>query len=142
MGKLIGPDFISLQVRDLEAAKLFYMKHLSLTPADRSPPGAVVFNTAPIPFAIRNPMIDLPAAERLGGGVSIWLACDDADFFHERLKTGGVTILSPLQDGPFGRFFTFQDLDGYAVTLHTKTEHLAQGSPRPSQPSSSLKSGS
>ena len=127
MSKLIGPDFISLQVRDLEAAKRFYVKHLSLTLADRSPPGAVLFNTTPIPFAIRKPMIDLSASERLGWGVSIWLACDDADLFFERLKAEGVTLLSQLQDGPFGRFFTFQDLDGYAVTLHTKTVHLAKG---------------
>ena len=127
MSKLIGPDFISLQVRDLEAAKLFYMKHLSLTLADRSPPGAVLFDTTPITFAIRKPMIDLSASERLGWGVSIWLACDDADTFHERLKADGVTILSPIQDGPFGRFFSFQDLDGYAVTLHTKTAHMAKG---------------
>ncbi len=127
MTKLIGPDFISLQVRDLEAAKFFYMKHLSLTLADRSPPGAVLFNTTPIPFAIRKPMIDLSASERLGWGVSIWLACDDADLFFERLKTEGVTLLSQIQDGPFGRFFTFQDLDGYAMTLHTKTVHLAKG---------------
>jgi predicted enzyme related to lactoylglutathione lyase len=126
MSKLIGPDFISLQVRDLEASKLFYTKHLSLSLADRSPPGAVLFDTTPIPFAIRTPMIDLSASERLGWGVSIWLACDDADSFHERLKNAGVTILSPLQDGPFGRFFTFQDLDGYAVTLHTKTAHMAK----------------
>jgi predicted enzyme related to lactoylglutathione lyase len=127
MSKLMGPDFISLQVRDLEASKLFYTKHLSLSPADRNPPGAVLFDTTPIPFAIRTPMIDLSASERLGWGVSIWLACDDADSFHERLKDAGVTILSPLQDGPFGRFFTFQDLDGYAVTLHTKTAHIAKG---------------
>src|SRR5580692_6044821 len=105
MGKLIGPDFISLQVRDIEAATLFYTTHLRLTPADRSRPGAVLFNTTPIPFAIRTPMIDLSASARLGWGVSIWLACDDADSFHERLKNAGVTILSPLKDGPFGRFF-------------------------------------
>ena len=81
MSKLIGPDFISLQVRDLEASKLFYTKHLSLSLVDRTPPGAVLFDTTPIPFAIRTPTIDLSASERLGWGVSIWLACDDADSF-------------------------------------------------------------
>ena len=123
MSKTIGPDFISLQVRDLEASKLFYTTHLNLALADRSPPGAVLFDTTPIPFAIRNPMIDLSASERLGWGVSIWLACDDADALHEQLKNAEVTILSSLQDGPFGRFFTFQDLDGYSITLHTKTAY-------------------
>jgi predicted enzyme related to lactoylglutathione lyase len=120
MTKLIGPDFIALQVRDLEASKRFYIERLGLSLADRSPPGAVVFATTPIPFAIRAPLVDLSAAERLGWGVALWLACDDADAFHERLTAAGVTVLSPPQDGPFGRFFSFQDPDGYAVTLHTK----------------------
>src|SRR6202021_3108447 len=111
MNKLIGPDFISLQVRDLELSKRFYTENLNLVVAQRSPPGAVLFDTTPIPFAIRTPMIDLSASERLGWGVSIWLACDDADSFHERLKNSGVNILSPLQDRTFGRFFTFQNLD-------------------------------
>ncbi len=33
-------------------------------------------------------------------------------------KRGGV-ILSPLADGPFGRFFVAGDPDGYAITFHT-----------------------
>ena len=74
-------------------------------------------------------MIDLSASERLWlGACPSRLACDDADLFYgERLKTEGVThTLAALRDGPFGRFFTFQDLDGYAVTLHTKTVYLAK----------------
>ena len=124
MSKVIGPDFVSLQVRDLDASKNFYMKHLGFVLAKMSPPGAVLFDTSPIAFAIRKPMIDLSASERMGWGVSIWLACDDADAFHERLMAAGVTLLTPLQNGPFGRFFTFRDPDGYAVTLHTKTAHM------------------
>lgn len=127
MTKLIGPDFIALQVRDLEASKRFYTEHLGLSPTHRGPPGAVVFDTTPIPFAIRTPLVDLSASELLGWGVSLWLACDDANAFHERLTAKGVTILSPLQDGPFGRFFSFQDPDGYAITLHTITPHTAHG---------------
>jgi catechol 2,3-dioxygenase-like lactoylglutathione lyase family enzyme len=119
MAKLIGPDFISLQVRDLDASRRFYTEHLGLSPASRNPPGAVVFETTPVPFAIRTPLVDLSASERLGWGVSIWLACDDADVFHDRLAAAGIVIVAPPQDGPFGRFFSFQDPDGYTVTLHT-----------------------
>ena len=124
MSKVIGPDFIALQVRDLEGSKRFYVEQLKLTPAKKSPPGAVLFDTTPIPFAIRNPMLDLAASEHLGWGISLWLACDDAEIFHDRLKAAGITILSPLQDGPFGRFFSFKDPDGYVITLHTKTAHM------------------
>ena len=38
-----GPDFISLQVRDLDTAAAFYETRLGLRRAPASPPGAVVF---------------------------------------------------------------------------------------------------
>jgi catechol 2,3-dioxygenase-like lactoylglutathione lyase family enzyme len=37
-----GPDFVALQVRDLEAAARFYTERLGLRRAPGSPPGAVV----------------------------------------------------------------------------------------------------
>ena len=46
-----GPDFLALQVRDLEAAAQFFEQHLGMTRAPAGPPGAIVFDTAPIPFA-------------------------------------------------------------------------------------------
>jgi len=119
MAKLLGPDFIALQVRDLEASTRFYVERLGLTPAPLSPPGAVVFNTTPVPFALRRPLVDLDATDRLGWGVSLWMACDDADALHGKLTRAGVPIVAPLCDGPFGRFFAFRDPEGYTVTLHT-----------------------
>ena len=68
--KLIGPSFIALQVRDLEASKTFYVEQIGLTASPHNPPGAVVFNTKPVPFAIRTPMVDLDATSKLGWGVS------------------------------------------------------------------------
>ena len=41
-----GPDFIALQVRDLETSARFYTERLGLTRAPVAPPGAVVFATA------------------------------------------------------------------------------------------------
>jgi catechol 2,3-dioxygenase-like lactoylglutathione lyase family enzyme len=40
-----GPDFVALQVRDLEAAAGFYTERLGLRRAPGSPSGAVVFAT-------------------------------------------------------------------------------------------------
>jgi predicted enzyme related to lactoylglutathione lyase len=119
MAKLIGPDFIALQVRDLEASKQFYTEQLGLKVAERSPPDAVVFDTKPIAFAIRRPLVDLQASPHLGWGVSLWVAADDADVLHRVLADAGVTIVAPPADGPFGRFFTFRDPDGYGITVHT-----------------------
>ena len=43
-----GPDFISLQVRDLERSAAFYEQYLGLKRSDAGPPHAVVFGTKPI----------------------------------------------------------------------------------------------
>ena len=126
VAKLVGPNFIALQVRDLEASKAFYIEHMGLTPVPQSPPGAVVFQTEPTPFAIRTPLVDLDAAGSLGWGVSLWIAATDADTMHAQLSAAGVSIVLPLADGPFGRFFAFRDPDGYVVTVSTALPKRAE----------------
>lgn len=118
MARIIGPDFIALQVRDLAASKQFYTEHLGLTPTPQSPPGAIVFDTAPIPFAIREPLVDLAATSRLGWGMSLWLRCDDAEALCASLEAAGVTVTQRPLNGPFGRQFSFLDPDGYPITAH------------------------
>lgn len=114
-----GPSFIALQVRNLEQAARFYEQQLGLPRAAGSPPGAVVFDSTPIPFAVREP---LPTTDLTSGspglGVALWLAATDVEQLHERMVTDGVQILMPPFDGPFGKTFGFRDPEGYAVTVH------------------------
>lgn len=119
MSTVTGPDFLALQVRDLERAAAFYEQRLGLRRVPASPPGAIVFATEPIPFAVREPLpgVDLDGG-RPGLGVALWLGADDAQSLHDYLAAQGVQILTEPFDGPFGRTFVFQDLDGYAVTIH------------------------
>ncbi|UZD62346.1 VOC family protein [Brevibacterium sp. JSBI002] len=120
VGSVSGPDFIALQVRDVEAAARFYESHLGLTRAPVAPPGAVVFTTSPIPIAVREPLpgVDLDAGDLPGNGVALWLRCDDARALHDSLAEAGVEILRAPAPSPFGLTFAFADPDGYAVTLH------------------------
>ena len=113
-----GPDFIAFQVRDLEASARFYTERLGLRRAPGSPPGAVVFATEPIPFAVREPLVDVAVAGRLGWGVALWLKADDPGRLHDDLAGHGVPIVTAPFDGPFGRTFAFADPDGYVVTVH------------------------
>lgn len=115
----IGPDFIALQVRDLSASRKFYVEIFGFEASSHCPPGAVIFKTEPIPFALREPLRPLPEAGPLGVGMALWLACTDADALHDLIVERGGVILSPLADGPFGRFFVAGDPDGYAITFHT-----------------------
>lgn len=123
MPAVTGPDFLALQVRDVDAAAAFYETHLGLRRAPASPPQAVVFATTPIAFAVRSPLpgVDLDAVTpRPGAGVALWLHADDAQDLHDELAAAGVPILAAPADGPFGRTFTFADPDGYAVTIHDR----------------------
>ena len=126
--KLTGPSFISIQVRDLPASMAFYVDTLGLTQSPKSPPGAIVFDTKPIPFAIRTAIVDLDATSKLGWGVSLWVATTDADALHVQLTASGVPIVLPPSDGPFGRFFAFADPDGYTITVHTEQPRHARNS--------------
>jgi len=115
-----GPDFIALQVRDVEAAARFFEQHLGLRRAPASPPGAVVFATEPVPFAVRTPLpgVDLDAVEQPGLGVALWFGTSDAQQLHDRLAAAGVGIVAEPVDSPFGRTFTFTGPEGYAITAH------------------------
>jgi predicted enzyme related to lactoylglutathione lyase len=119
MAHLIGPDFIGIQTRDLDAALAFYTKIVGLKAAPKSPPGAIVFDTTPIPFAVRTPITDLEEGTERGQGIAIWFACDDADELHHHLVNQGVHIAFAPKDGPFGRYFAFRDPFGYTITAHT-----------------------
>lgn len=114
-----GPSFLALQVRDVEAAAVFYETQLGLTRSAQSPPGAVVFDTSPVAFAVRTPLpgTDLESGQP-GLGVALWMASDNAQELHDRIAANGVPITTPPFQGPFGLTFVFRDLDGYAVTIH------------------------
>lgn len=117
-----GPDFVSLQVRDLDASQAFYERYLGLVRSPAGPPHAVVFDTAPVAFALRDlvPGTDLASAERPGLGVALWLHATDVQAIHDALAADGHPIVADPIDGPFGRTFTFADPDGYHVTLHDR----------------------
>ena len=67
-----GPDFISLQVRDLERSAAFYEQYLGLKRSNAGPPHAVVFDTKPIAFAVRDVVAgaDLDAIAQPGQGMA------------------------------------------------------------------------
>lgn len=115
-----GPDFISLQVRDLDRSAAFYETHLGLTRSPAGPPHAVVFTTKPAAFAVRDavPGFDLDSTPQPGQGVGLWLYAPDAQAIHDALAAAGTPITAAPVDGPFGWTFTFTDPDGYQITLH------------------------
>lgn len=117
-----GPDFLSLQTRDLAASQAFYERYLGLVRSPAGPPHAVVFDTKPIAFALRDIVqgTDLDSVPQPGIGAAIWLHATDVQAIHDALVADGRTIVGAPIDGPFGRTFTFADPDGYHITLHDR----------------------
>ena len=114
-----GPDFISLQVRDMSLSADFYETFLGLT-RQPGPPHAVVFDTKPIAFAVREAVVDLDSIGQPGQGMALWMHANEVQAIHDALAAAGTPIVLAPMDGPFGRTFTFADPDGYHVTLHDR----------------------
>jgi predicted enzyme related to lactoylglutathione lyase len=118
MSNLMGPDFITLHVRDIEASRHFYSEVIGLKISPEVQPNAVAFATQPIGFAIRKSLVDLNTIPQLGYGVELWFRSEDAAALHNHLKEKSVPIVQDLATGPFGKMFTFRDPDGYLITVH------------------------
>jgi predicted enzyme related to lactoylglutathione lyase len=115
-----GFDFLALQVRDVDAAAAFYRDVVGLPPAPDSPAGARLFDTRPIAFAVREPLVDLDAVPQLGHGVAMWLGVDDVDALRGRLEEHGASIVAGPAPSPFGTVLVFRDPEGYVVTAHQR----------------------
>ena len=117
-----GPDFISLQVRDLERSAQFYEQYLGLSRSPAGPPHAVVFDTRPVAFAVRDllPGFSPTSTAQPGAGMALWLHATDTQAIHDTLAAAGTPITGAPFDGPFGRTCTFADPDGYQITLHDR----------------------
>jgi hypothetical protein len=77
MTKLLGPDFINLQVRNLSASRTFYTQVLGLTEdTSFSAPGVVLFESTTIPFALSEAKVNLDEAPQPGWGVALFTGQD------------------------------------------------------------------
>jgi predicted enzyme related to lactoylglutathione lyase len=119
MAKLLGPDFLNLQVRNLSASRTFYTEVLGLTEdTSFTASGVVLFDSSTIPFAISEANVNLDEAPQPGLGVALWIDCDDVDELHAKMQAAEATIITSPYDGPFGRTFVFADPDGYRITAN------------------------
>ncbi len=119
MAKLLGPDFVSLQVRDLATSTAFYRDVLGwVVDESFTAPNFVLFDSSTIPFGLRQAIVNLDETPQPGVGVALWVDCDNVDELHAQLRAAGATIITPPADGPFGRNVVFLDPDGYRITAN------------------------
>jgi len=128
-----GPGFVSLLVRHVAAAADFYEHKVGLKRDPLVFPGAVAFQTTPIPFAVRQapPGVNLDGLPNPGLGVAVWFKAADRQAAHDAMSKAGVTILKPPYDGPFGRTFVFADLVGYPISVYEQDAPIIDRLPPP-----------
>jgi catechol 2,3-dioxygenase-like lactoylglutathione lyase family enzyme len=115
----IGPNFLTLQVRDVQRSLSFYTELVGFEAAESSKnPNAAVLETQPIKLALRKAQIDLDAVPELGWGVVLWVKAENPDKLAAELAAADVTITKPPCDGFCGREFQFRDPDGYELTIY------------------------
>lgn len=115
-GRLVGPDFVAFVVEDVEAAATFWTDVVGLKRAAHSPPGAQLFETNPISFAIRSPRPG--ESDGNGNRVAIWFSvAGDVNEYRAALMDRGADV-GEVDDGPFGRMFTLRSPGGFTVTVH------------------------
>jgi predicted enzyme related to lactoylglutathione lyase len=119
VAKLGGPDFVSLQVRNLSASRAFYTEMLGFTIDSRfDTPDFVLFDTNSIPFGLSEARVNMDEAPHPGRGVTLWIHCDRVDELYAEFEADGATVITPPYDSPFGRAFVFADPDGYRITAN------------------------
>ena len=115
-----GPDFVSLQARDLAASQAFYEHYLGLVRSPAGPPHAVVFETTPIAFALRDlaPGTDLSSVGQPGIGTAIWLHATDVQAIHDALDADEV-VKSALPGEMFKvfRHYKRDEWERYCATV-------------------------
>ncbi|WP_236979168.1 VOC family protein [Membranihabitans maritimus] len=112
-------EFVSIQVRDLQASTAFYTQKLGFELSEMKNPEATVFqfNKGEASFAIRTPIGNIEDQE-LGNGVSVWFAIHEKmEDLKVRLQQNEVNILGEVMQTPFGKALHVKDPDGYKITF-------------------------
>ena len=117
MTNVLGPDFITLMVSNLETSYKFYREKIGLNESPEKQPNAYAFDTKPCGLAIRQSP-DGYKVENPGQGIIIWLRATNATSLHDELRERAVPIVADLRKSPFGMTFSFKDPDGYVIAIH------------------------
>jgi catechol 2,3-dioxygenase-like lactoylglutathione lyase family enzyme len=110
-----GLDLLFLEVNNLEESLSFYQERLGFeiesSHLEAEPPMATVRVGS-----LRITLVQqLETMLKRGRGVYFVLSVANLDEFHQALKSGGVEVSEPRDEGWGGRFVSLQDPDGYRL---------------------------
>lgn len=111
--KPTGLDLLFLEVNNLEESLHFYGDQLGFeiskhTPESEPPMATIQVGELKITLAQH-----LETMLRRGRGANFFIGVDDVDEYYRHLKSQGVEVFPPTDEGWGGRFITLEDPDKY-----------------------------
>jgi len=116
---ITGLDLLFLEVNNLEDSLSFYRDRLDFEIESHN--GAA----EPPMASVRAGSLRITLVQQVetmlkrGRGVHFVLGISDVDQFYDRLRTSGVQVTQPADEGWGGRFVSLQDPDGYRLFFVT-----------------------
>lgn len=116
---ITGLDLLFLEVNRLEESLIFYQQRLGFEIESNQP------DADPAMATLRAGSLKLTLAEhretmlRRGRGVHFFIGVEDVDAFYDQLKTRGLEVAPPVDEGWGGRFITVEDPDKYRLFFVT-----------------------
>ena len=115
MSLLLGLDLLFLEVNDIEESVAFYGERLGFaleSVAREAEPPMATLRAGRLRLMLAQVPVTLV---RRGRGVHFFLSVADVDSFYEQLRTAGVEVAPPSEEGWGGRFITVEDPDRYRL---------------------------
>ncbi len=121
--QITGLDLLFLEVNNLEESLAFYEGLLGFEVSKHTP------ESEPPMATLRAGRLKISLAQHLetmlkrGRGVSFFIGVGDVDDFYSQLRSKGVEVYPPADEGWGGRFITLQDPDKYRLFFVTWTDN-------------------
>lgn len=120
--EITGLDFLFLEVNNLEESIAFYEGLLGFEVSKHSP------ESEPPMATLKAGSLKISLAQHLetmlkrGRGVSFFIGVADVDDYYNQVRSKGVEVYPPADEGWGGRFITLQDPDKYRLFFVTWTD--------------------
>jgi predicted enzyme related to lactoylglutathione lyase len=114
--------FVSIPVRDQDAALAFYTDKLGFKVVTDQPMGPQRWIELRVGTADTRIVLFTPDGhqDRVGTSFNGSLACDNVEKTSEELKSRGVEFVSPPKKEPWGTFAVIKDSDGNQLVLSSR----------------------
>jgi predicted enzyme related to lactoylglutathione lyase len=117
--QITGLEFLFLEVNNLEESLAFYQELLGFEVSKHSPeaePPLATLQAGELKISLAQ---HLETILKRGRGVSFFIGVANVDDYYQQLRSKGVEVYPPADEGWGGRFITLLDPDNYRLFFVT-----------------------